>query len=147
MTKALQEWGKLNETIFILKYLQDPEYQKKITVQLNKGEALHALRRGVFIANEGKIRKRNQEDQLNQAASLNLVVNAITIWNTVYMQAALEELKNEGYEINEDDIKNLSPARSEHINMYGRFYFNVEEGLKRKSLRKLRKPTTDFPLW
>ena len=147
LTKALQEWGKLNETIFILKYLQDQKYQKKIRVQLNKGEALHALRRNVFIANEGKIRQRNQEDQLNQAACLNLVVNAITVWNTVYMQAALEELKNEGYEINEDDVKNLSPARSEHINMYGKYYFNVEEGLKRKSLRELRKASTDFPLW
>jgi TnpA family transposase len=144
LTKALQEWGKLNETIFILKYLQKPEYQKKIRVQLNKGEALHALRRDLSIANEGKIRKRNHEDQLNQAACLNLVVNVITVWNTVYMQAALEQLKNEGYEINEDDIRHLSPARSEHINMYGRYYFNVEEGLKRKGLRELRKPSNDL---
>lgn len=147
LTKALQEYGKLNETIFILKYLQSPEYQKKITVQLNKGEALHALRRDVFIANEGKIRKRHHEDQLNQAACLNLVVNAITVWNTVYMQATIEELKNEGYEIKDEDIKNLSPARSEHINMYGKYYFNIEEGLKRKNLRELRKPDKDFPFW
>ena len=147
LTKALQEWGKLNETIFILKYLQSPEYQKKITVQLNKGEALHALRRDLFIANEGKIRRRDQEDQLNQAACLNLVVNAITVWNTVYMQAVLEQLKNEGYEIKEEDVKNLSPARSEHINMYGKYYFNIEEGLKRKELRELRKPDKDFSLW
>jgi hypothetical protein len=126
---------------------QSPEYQKKITVQLNKGEALHALRRDVFIANEGKIRKRHHEDQLNQAACLNLVVNAITVWNTVYMQAALEQLKSEGYEINEDDVKQLSPARSEHVNMYGKYYFNIEEGLKRKGLRELRKPQNDFPLW
>ena len=147
LTKAIQEYGKLNETIFILKYLQSPEYQKKITVQLNKGEALHALRRDVFIANEGKIRKRHHEDQLSQANCLNLVVNAITVWNTVYMQAVIEELKNEGYEIKVEDVKNLSPARSEHINMYGKYYFNVEEGLERKELRELRKPSTDFPLW
>ncbi len=136
----------MNETIFILKYLQTPEYQHKITVQLNKGEALHALRRDVFIANEGKIRKRHQEDQLNQAACLNLVVNAITVWNTVYMQAALDQLKSEGHEINEDDIRHLSPARSEHINMYGKYYFNVEEALKRKGLRELRKPSSNLLL-
>ena len=144
LTKAMQEYGRLNETIFILKYLQTPEYQKKITVQLNKGEALHALRRDVFIANEGKIRKRHQEDQLNQAACLNLVINAITVWNTVYMQAALDQLKSEGYEVKEEDVKNLSPARSEHINMYGKYYFNVEEGPKRKDLRELRKPSSNL---
>lgn len=146
LTKALQEYGKLNETIFILRYLQEPEYQKKIKLQLNKGEALHALRRDVFIANEGKIRHRTHEDQLNQAACLNLVVNAITIWNTVYMQAAIEQLKSEGYEVKDEDIKELSPARSEHINMYGKYYFNVEEGLKRKELRELRKPENSL-LW
>ena len=140
LTKALQENGRINETIFVLKYLQQPEYQKKIAVQLNKGEAVHSLRRDVFIANEGKIRKRTQEDQLNQASCLNLVVNAIMVWNTVYIQAVLDQLRNEGYELNEEDIKHLSPARSEHINMYGKYYFNVEEGLKRKGLRELRKP-------
>ncbi len=146
LTKALQEYGKLNETIFILKYLQDPDYQKKIRVQLNKGEALHAFRRAVFIANEGKIRHRTDEDQLNQAACLNLVVNAITVWNKVYMQATIEQLKSEGYEVKDEDIKELSPARSEHINMYGRYYFNVEEGLKRKELRELRTPENNL-LW
>ena len=115
-------------------------------MQLNKGEALHALRRDLFIANEGKIRRRDQEDQLNQAACLNLVVNAITVWNTVYMQAVLEQLKREGYEIKDEDVKNLSPARSEHINMYGKYYFNIEDGLKRKELRELRKPSSDL-LW
>lgn len=144
LTKALEEWGKLNETIFMLKYILDPKYQKKITVQLNKGEALHALRRNIFVANQGKIRKRIHEDQLNQAACLNLVVNAVVIWNTVYIQAVLNQLKAEGYEIDENDIRNLSPARSEHINMYGRYYFNVEEGLSRAKLRDLKKPTNKY---
>jgi hypothetical protein len=60
------------------------------------------------------------------------------------MQAALDQLKSEGCEINENDIRHLSPARSEHINMYGKYYFNVEEGLKRKNLRELRKPVRDL---
>ena len=60
------------------------------------------------------------------------------------MQAALDQLKSEGYEVKEEDVKNLSPARSEHINMYGKYYFNVEEGLKRKELRELRKPSSNL---
>ncbi len=49
-------------------------------------------------------------------------------------------------EVKDEDIKELSPARSEHINMYGRYYFNVEEGLKRKELRGLRTPENNL-LW
>jgi TnpA family transposase len=143
LVKALQEYGKLQKTIFILKYLQSPEYQKKITLQLNKGEMMHALRTFLFVANEQKIRKRSPEEQFNQAACLNLVSNAVMVWNTVYLQAALDQLKREGYEFREEDVKHLSPARSEHINVYGRYYFNIEEGFKRVGLRELRKPDKD----
>ena len=59
--------------------------------------------------------------------------------DTVYMQQAINQLKAAGYDINEDDLKHLSPARHEHINPYGKYEFNVEEELNRKSLRPLRK--------
>jgi hypothetical protein len=55
------------------------------------------------------------------------------------MQQAINQLKVEGYEINEDDLKHISPARHEHINPYGKYEFNVEEELNRKGLRPLRK--------
>jgi hypothetical protein len=58
-----------------------------------------------------------------------------------YMNAAIEQLKLEGCEVEEDDVRILSAARNEHINMYGKYYFNIEEGLKRKELRELRKPS------
>ena len=54
---------------------------------------MHALRNFLFVANERQIRKHNHKDQLNQAACLNLVANAVAVWNTVYMQAILEQLK------------------------------------------------------
>ena len=43
LTRALQEYGRLNKTIFILRYLLDEPYQRRIGAQINKGEALHAL--------------------------------------------------------------------------------------------------------
>ena len=53
LTRALQEYGRLNKTIFILRYLLDESFQRRIGVQINKGEALHALRGFLFVANEG----------------------------------------------------------------------------------------------
>ena len=44
LTRALQEYGRLNKTIFILRYLLDEPFQRRIGAQINKGEALHALR-------------------------------------------------------------------------------------------------------
>ncbi len=92
----------------------------------------------MFFANEGTIRKRFPEEQQTQANCLNLVTNAIALWNTVYLQAAVEQLKIEGIEIKDEDLNFISPARFAHINPYGRYYFNLEENLNRKGLRPLR---------
>jgi hypothetical protein len=45
------------------------------------------------------------------------------------MAAAIEQLRTEGESVNEEDIARLSPARYEHINPYGKYRFEVEEGL------------------
>ena len=44
LTRALQEYGRLQKTIFILHYLQSEEFRRRINRKLNKGEAHHALR-------------------------------------------------------------------------------------------------------
>jgi len=142
LTRALKEYGRLIKSIFILHYLESEEYRRRINAQLNKGEELHRLRRFLFFANEGKVRKHYLEDQTNQATCLTLVTNAVITWNTVYMAAVIEQLRKEGISIKEEDLTHLSPARHRHINPYGRYQFNVEEGLKRKQLRPLRQTTS-----
>lgn len=138
VARALQEYGKIKKTEFILRYLPDNDFRRRINRQLNKGESLHSLRRFLLFANEGNINKRFPEEQQTQANSLNLVTNAIVLWNTVYLQAAVEQIKSEGIEIKDEDLKHISPARYAHLNPYGRYYFNIEENLNRKGLRFLR---------
>lgn len=146
LTKALQEYGCLVKTIFILRYLADEAYRRRIGIQLNKGEALHALRRFLVLANEGKIRRKQQEQQTNQASCLNLITNAIVVWNTVYMTAALDQLRAEGHTVNDDDVAHLSPARYEHINPYGKYRFELEENINRGQLRPLRRALSPVSL-
>ena len=57
---------------------------------------LHALRRFLFFAHEGKVQRRQADQQTNQVLCLNLVTNAIVTWNTVYMNAAIERLRARG---------------------------------------------------
>jgi rRNA maturation protein Nop10 len=140
LTRALQEYGRLHKTIFILRYLLDELFQRRIGAQINKGEALHALRGFLFVANEGKIRHHYDEEQLNQVSCLNLVNNAVVLWNTVYMSAVLDQLRSEGHNVDGVDVMHLSPARYTHINPYGKYRFNVEGEFNRKGLRPLRQP-------
>lgn len=56
------------------------------------------------------------------------------------MWEVIERLRREGRRIDDADLKHLSPTRYEHINVFGRYSFPIEEELKRESLRPLRKP-------
>ena len=116
------------------------DYRRRIRGQLNKGKGLHGLREFLLFANKGTLRKKQEEELQNQAGCLNLVTNAVVTWNTVYMAAVIERLRAEGRTVSEEDIARLSPARHEHINPYGKYRFETQEGLSRARLRPLRTP-------
>jgi len=54
------------------------------------------------------------------------------------MQAVLDQLRTEGSPVQEDDLAHLSPARFEHLNPYGKYYFPMDEAATRQGLRPLR---------
>lgn len=104
------------------------------------GAPTDARRDFLFFANQGKVRRKHEEEQLHQASCLNLLTNAVVVWNTVYMAAAIEQLPAEGYPVREDDLTHLSPARFEHINLLGQYRFEIDEKLNYTHLRPLRHP-------
>ena len=141
LSRALRDLGRLVKTQFILRWIENPDYRRRIHRHLNKGEALHALRRFLFFAHEGKVQRRQADQQTNQVLCLNLVTNAIVTWNTVYMNAAIERLRAEGRIDRDIDLGHLSPALYGHVNPYGKYRFEIEG--RAPSLRPLRSPGND----
>ena len=64
-------------------------------------------------------------------------------WNTIYMEAVLEQLRKDGYPVNEEDKARLSPLIHEHINTQGRHSFMMSEAVAKGELRPLRNPPDD----
>lgn len=58
LAMGLREYGRLERTLFTLKWLRDPALRKRVTGGLNKGEARNALARTVFFHRLGEIRDR-----------------------------------------------------------------------------------------
>ena len=140
LARALQEYGRLARTLHILRWYAYPEERRRFLRQLNKGEALHDLRAFLMVANKGQLRQSRGEALTHQALCLNLVTNAVIVWNTVYMAAVVEQLKHEGVLVQDSDIAHVWPTRYAHINVYGKYHFDVEEAHTRKGLRPLRVP-------
>jgi TnpA family transposase len=140
LTLVLQEYGRLVRTLHIMRWYAHQEDRRRILRQLNKGEALHDLRAFLVVANKGHLRHPRGEVLAHQASCLNLVTNAVIVWNPVYMAAAVEQLKQEGYPLDETDLAHIWPMRYAHLNVYGKYHFDVEEIRRREGLRPLRRP-------
>jgi len=93
---ALREIGRIERSIFICDWLLDPKLRRRSHAILNKGESRHALARAVFLHQLGELRNRIADTMAYRASGLNLVVNAIILWNTVYLSRAVRFVHDQG---------------------------------------------------
>ena len=68
--------------------------------------------------------ERTYEEQLNTASSLNLLLAAIVVWNTVHLQACVKKVRSDGEQVNDGDLRYLSPLLRQHIGIYGQYNFD-----------------------
>jgi hypothetical protein len=128
------------KTLHLLTFIDDPCYRRDILTQLNRGEGRHRLSRKCFHGQRGELRQRYREGQEDQLGALGLVVNALVLWNTRYMDAALNHLRSQGTETKPEDVARLSPLAYKHFNVLGRYHFTVTDSILRGELRPLRVP-------
>jgi TnpA family transposase len=137
LAQAIAEIGRIDKTIHTLNFIDDEARRRATLLQLNLGEGRHSLAREVFHGKRGELFQRYREGQEDQLSALGLVVNMIVLWNTLYMDAVLVQLRSEGYPVRPEDEARLSPFGHEHINMLGRYSFSVPEAVARGELRPL----------
>jgi TnpA family transposase len=130
---ALRELGRLERSIFMLDWLRDIDLRRRTQAGLNKGEARNALARALFFNQLGELRDRRFENQTYRASGLNLLVAAIILWNTRYLEMALADIGTA------DEIaRHIAPLGWEHISLTGDYSWNVEDQPDPDALRPLR---------
>ena len=60
------------------------------------------------------------------------------LWNTTYLQRALDSLKRHGYHPTPGDLAHLSPLGWEHINLTGDYHWETASTLGPDQFRLLR---------
>ena len=143
LARAIAELGRIPKTLFLLSYIDDEAYRRRILTQINRGEGRHRISRATFHGQRGELRQRYREGQEDQLGALGLVVNVLVLWNTLYIDAALNQLMGQSIEIKREDVERLSPLGYDHINFLGRYSFTLVEQVEKGELRPLRDPEKD----
>ncbi len=124
LAAALREIGRIERTLFTLRWFEDPELRRLVTAELNKGEAKNSLSRAVAFHRLGRFRDRGHENQASRAAALNLVTAAIILFNCRYLGRAVEAMRRRGTAFDERIFPQLSPLGWDHINITGDYVWS-----------------------
>ncbi len=103
-----------------------------------KGEARNGLARAVCLHRQGRIRDRSLQEQQYRASALNLVVSAIIVWNTIYIEQAVLRLREQGMQITDDHLRHLTPLGWEQITLTGDYVWDTQLTTNLNNLRDLR---------
>ena len=109
-----------------------------MTAGLNKGEAKNTLARAVCFNRLGEIRDRTYELQRHRASGLNLVVASIILWNTVYLERAVNAMRIHGHLFDESLFKHVAPIHWNHINLTGDYTWKQHLCVEKGEFRPLQ---------
>ena len=109
------------------------------TPRLHPRQRSFGLARAVFIHRLGEIRDRTYENQQHRASGLNLLVTAIILWNTRYLERAVAALR-QTEDVPDQPLAHLSPLGWEHVNLTGDYIWSAERPVteSRDGFRPLR---------
>jgi TnpA family transposase len=121
---ALQEVGKVERTLFMLDWLENPVLRQRCQAGLNKSEQRHQLTQALYTFRQGRLVDRSHEAQQYRASGLNLVIASIVWWNTTYIADGVDHLRGAGEQVRDEVLAHTSPVGWEHIAFSGDFLWD-----------------------
>jgi TnpA family transposase len=123
--QALNEIGRVERTIHILRTIDEEDYRRRQGRELNKGEAAHDLSRFLFFGKQGELRGRSFDDQFRSFSCLGVLHNAVVAWNIIHIGRLVERLRAEGHAIDDATLALTTPLMHKHVNPFGRYQFDL----------------------
>jgi len=125
--QAFQELGRVIRTHFLLHYLGDAELRSTIQSATNKSEAFNGFAKWAFFGGEGVITHNRRVEQRKCIKFNHLVANCLIFYNVHVISGVLEQLNQEGAELDEQAVGALSPYLRQHINRFGEYQLDVTQ--------------------
>ena len=125
LAEAIATYGRIFKTFHILSVIDSPPYRRGIKGMRNLQEGRHALAEKIFHGRRRELFQRYREGMEDQLGALRIVLNCVVLWNTVYIDAVLNQLRAQGYPVRDEDVARLSPFMRSHINVHGKYSLRV----------------------
>jgi TnpA family transposase len=110
---AFRELGRVVRTIFLLRYLSDPELRRIIHAATNKSEAFNKFAQWVLFGGDSVISEGVRDEQRKIIKYNHLLANLLIFHTLVTMTQAIQHLAGHGYSIDTEALATLSPYQTD----------------------------------
>ncbi len=94
--EAIATYGRIRKTFHLLQVIDSEAYRRGIKGMRNLQEGRHALAEKIFHGRRRELFQRYREGMEDPFGALGIVLNCVVLWNTVYIDAALNQLRAQG---------------------------------------------------
>jgi len=124
--RAFRELGRVERTLFLLRYISEPDFRFGIRAETTKIESFHDFMD--WIAFGGTVIKSGDPvEQAKRMKYLDVIANAIMLQNVVDLTDVLNAMAEDGFTITPELVASLSPYMREHILRFGRLMLDTND--------------------
>ena len=126
--RAFRELGRVERTLFLLRYISETELRQTIRAETTKVESFNAF--FDWISFGGSVIKSGDPVEQNKHIKyMNLVANAIMLQNVADLTKVINTATLEGYPVTKELVQRLSPYIRGHIRRFGQYDLDMDETL------------------
>lgn len=124
---AFRELGRVERTIFLLNYINDPELRRMIQAATCKSEEFNQFIDWIRFGDGGIIGDNLRPNQRKIIKFNHLMANMLIFHTVANQTKAINNLKDQGIDIPIEILAGIAPYWTEHINRFGMFNLNMEK--------------------
>jgi TnpA family transposase len=122
--RAFRELGRVERTLFLLRYVSSPEVRRGIRAETTKVEAFNDFLDWVSFGGP-LIRSGDPVEQEKQLKYASLVANAIMLNNVADLNDVLSSMARDGHPVTPELVARVSPYTREHIRRFGQYVLDM----------------------
>jgi TnpA family transposase len=124
---AFRELGRVERTIFLLNYINDPEMRRMIQAATCKSEEFNEFIAWIRFGGGGVISDNMRANQRKIIRYNHLLANMLIFHAVVYQTKGINKLLHQGIQIAPEILSGLSPYWREHLNRFGMFPLDMKK--------------------
>lgn len=124
--RAFRELGRVERTLFLLRFISNADVRRTIRAETTKIEAYNDFLDWITFGGP-VIKSGDPVEQEKQLKYASLVANAIMLSNVADMTDALVAMAEDGLPVTPSLVAGLSPYMREHIRRFGQYVLDMDD--------------------